>query len=148
MISLHCLMRYLLGSFQDNDNGLHLTQADSISFMGYLSTYAHNKNLSIGLKNAGAIVSAVLPAVQFSVNEQCVQYSECTTYSPFIDAGKPVFHIEYPSQAKSDSGSCKSEGGGSSDSGFSTVLKNMTLDGWVGFCNGTTATTPMNSTSS
>ena len=52
--------------------------------------------MTFGLKNAGAIITAVLPVVDFSVNEQCVQYNECATFQPFIAAGKPVFHIEYP----------------------------------------------------
>ena len=64
--------------------------------MNYLSTQAHASNLSIGLKNAKDLIANVLPEVQFSVNEQCVQYSECPAFAPFIGSGKPVFHIEYP----------------------------------------------------
>jgi hypothetical protein len=109
--------------------------------------------MTLGLKNAGAIVTAVLPVVDFSVNEQCAQYNECATFQPFIAAGKPVFHIEYPAGdgdlqssvlASGFSGDTKKKfcGMGSDDGkleamqGFSTVLKKMSLDGWVEYCDG------------
>jgi hypothetical protein len=86
----------------------------------------------------------VLPIVHFSVNEQCVQYSECDTFRPFIEAGKPVFHIEYPDgagkrQLKADTVSkiCEDE----DRSGFSTVLKKMEVDGWVEYCDGSVQST-------
>jgi hypothetical protein len=114
--------------------------------MQYLSSVARPLNLTMGLKNARSIISAVLPLVEFSVNEQCAQYGECESFHPFIDAGKPVFHIEYPggdgdlAQSIESSGfsedtknkSCSSEG----SEGFSTVLKKMALDGWVQYCDG------------
>ena len=53
-----------------NDNGLDLTQQDSIDFIQFLAGHARNLSLAIGLKNAGDIVQNVLPVVQFSVNEQ------------------------------------------------------------------------------
>ena len=31
----------------------------------------------------------------FAVNEQCAQYGECADLTPFIEAGKAVFHVEY-----------------------------------------------------
>lgn len=137
----------------DNDNGLGLTQDDSIEYIKFLSNEARSRNLTIGLKNAGAIISKVLPVVQFSVNEQCVKYSECTNYAPFVAAGKPVFHIEYP-DGDSDSTPklststsakyCSDSGDGDGAERFSTVLKKMDLDGWVEYCNRATATTQLN----
>ena len=121
-----------------------MTPNDSINFLRFLSGQAQNLSLAIGLKNSGTIVPYVLPAMQWEVNEQCVQHSECTTFDPFINAGKPVFHIEYPDQAKSMSSTtlCGNSGPANGTDGFSTVLKNYKLDGWVQYCNGTTATTP------
>ena len=34
----------------------------------------------------------------FSINEQCFQYNECDLLLPFIQAGKPVLHAEYPGE--------------------------------------------------
>ncbi|KAF1914213.1 glycoside hydrolase superfamily [Ampelomyces quisqualis] len=130
----------------ENDNGVGLTINDSIEYIRYLSMVTSPLNLTLGLKNAKGIISAVLPLVSFSVNEQCAQYNECNDFQPFIAAGKPVFHIEYPggegdiSQQIQTYGfgedtkkkTCTSEG----SNGFSTVLKKMNLDGWVEYCNG------------
>lgn len=134
----------------DNDNGLGLTEDDSVDYVEFLSQEAQARNLSMGLKNAGAIIKRVLPLVHFSVNEQCHQYSECTTYTPFVDAGKPVFNIEYPDGAPKVSVSsrnkyCSTSGDGEGATKFSTVIKKMDLDGWVEFCNGTTDTTALSS---
>jgi Glycoside-hydrolase family GH114 len=140
----HDLVLSLTADPQNNDNGLGLTTTDSINFLTFLSSKAAAAGLSIGLKNAGEIVSKVLPVVQFSVNEQCVQYSECSTFAPFVSAGKPVFHIEYPSETNSATAAqfCGTSGKAAGASGFSTVIKNLNLDGWVKYCDGTTATTP------
>lgn len=73
--------------------------------------------------------------VQWEVNEQCVQYHECNLFQPFIAAGKPVFHIEYPKAAPDVSVSAKdSDCGGENTNGFSTVLKEVDLGDWVELC--------------
>lgn len=103
--------------------------------------------MSIGLKNAGDIIPKVIDFIDFSVNEQCAEFSECDKFSPFIKAGKPVFHIEYPSGApKIDAARaaalCSSSGIGAGSAGFSTVLKKLELDGFVQYCDGKQYTTP------
>jgi protein-tyrosine phosphatase len=94
-------------------------------------------NLAIGLKNAGDIVPNVLSVIQYSVNEQCVQYSECETFHPLIAVGKPVFHIEYPDSCPSNlvSALCQTTGAAAGSEDFSTVLKNMDLDATVQYCS-------------
>jgi len=133
----------------DNKNGLGLTKADTVNFLSFLVSKAQSLGLAIGLKNAGAVIPSVLPAMQFLVNEQCVQYSDCPTFSAFINASKPVFHIEYPSEVKPDfvANFCKDNGPAQGTHGFSTVIKNMNLDGWVSYCDGNTATTPTSQSS-
>jgi hypothetical protein len=106
--------------------------------------------MAMGLKNAGDIIPKVLNITSFSVNEQCAQYSECETFAPFIKAGKPVFHIEYPNGApKIDTSRaadlCSHQGIGAGSENFSTVLKKMDLDGFVQYCNGKQYNTPLNS---
>ncbi|KAI7570547.1 hypothetical protein KC343_g4567 [Hortaea werneckii] len=131
-----------------NENGLGLSEQDSIDFLQFLSNEARNYTLAIGLKNAGSIIPDVLDMMSFSVNEQCVQYSECETFAPFVKAGKPVFHIEYPSDESLNNVAksavedlCSGDGSASGSTDFSTVIKNMNLNGWVEYCNGTTADT-------
>ena len=112
--------------------------------MVFLSSTAQGYNLSIGLKNALDILPTLSGEVQFAVNEQCVQYDECSSLAPITQAGKPVFHIEYVSgdMQGTDTASGSAVRKACSDSDLSTVLKNQNLDGWVEYCNGYTATTP------
>lgn len=106
--------------------------------------------MSTGLKNAGDIIPEVLDSVHFSVNEQCVEYSECETFAAFVEDDKPVFHIEYPDDAPDVSTSnvreiCSHRGKSAGAEGFSTVIKKMNLDGWVEYCDGEKATTAIES---
>lgn len=131
-----------------NDNGLNLTQQDSIDFLQFLYGVASPYHMAIGLKNAGDIIPQVLDFINFSVNEQCAENSECTTFEPFIKAGKPVFHIEYPQGAPTIDPSraadlCSHSGIGAGSTNFSTVLKKMNLDGFVQYCDGKQYNTPM-----
>jgi hypothetical protein len=89
--------------------------------------------MSIGIKNAMDILDSVQNDVQFAVNEECIANSECDVYNDFIRSGKPVYHIEYGS-AYQASRFC-------SNSYLNTVVKNMDLDGWVHYCDGSEWTT-------
>ncbi|KAH7409077.1 glycoside hydrolase superfamily [Cadophora sp. MPI-SDFR-AT-0126] len=118
-----------------NANGVGLTSADGIDYLNFLADTAHAKGLSIGLKNAGDLVGEVLDKMQFHVNEQCIEYDECELFKPFIDAGKPVFHIEYPEAAPSISANVKSEKcAAATTMSFSTVLKTEALNAWIDTC--------------
>ncbi|KAK5069128.1 hypothetical protein LTR64_008464 [Lithohypha guttulata] len=123
----------------NNDNGLDLTQADAIDYSQFLADEAHQRGLSIGLKNALEIVPEVVDTMQWSVNEQCVEYNECNALSPFIQQNKPVFHVEYPKGDVNDDRSvsmdarakaCEALG----ESNFSTIIKNTDLDEWIETC--------------
>jgi endo-alpha-1,4-polygalactosaminidase (GH114 family) len=119
----------------DNTNGLGLTTADAVDYLTFLAIGAHSLNMSLGLKNGGTIVNATIDMMQWEVNEQCVEYTECALFQPFIAAGKPVFHIEYPKDAPSISTTQKTSiCGDKSAAGFSTVLKDLDLDNWIETC--------------
>lgn len=134
---------------QNNDNGLDLTQEDTIDFVQFLANVTSSHGLAIGLKNAGEVLANLTSVVHFSVNEQCVEYKECESFAPMVEAGKAVFHIEYPHGAPGDiSGktathSCSRSGDGRGSDGFSSLLKGIKLDGWVEFCDRSTANTTM-----
>jgi hypothetical protein len=127
-------------AYGNGNGGFNLKQSDSVDFMNWLSGEAHNRGLAIGLKNAGAIIDRVLPNMQWAVNEQCAEWDECGDFMPFVDAGKPVFHIEYPKgeetnnevmvRGRKKEEACDPDGARR----FSTVIKNMNLDHWVQLC--------------
>lgn len=116
--------------------------------MKFLHKEAASHNMSIGLKNAGDIIDDVISFVDFSVNEQCVKYKECKTFSKFIKAGKPVFNIEYPDDApkitKEEADNiCSRKGDSEGAEDFTTVMKTMDLDGFVRYCDGKEYTTQL-----
>ena len=111
--------------------------------MRFLADEAESYKMAIGLKNAGDIIPDVIDFIDFSVNEQCIEYSECETFAAFIEANKPVFNIEYPDGAPKISSStrdeiCSQKGKAKGTEGFSTVIKKLNLDGWVEYCDGKT----------
>lgn len=96
----------------DNGNGLGLTANDAVDYVTFLANAAHARNMAVGLKNAASIVSRLVNKVDYSVQEQCVQYEDCADFRPFIQQNKPVFHVEY-----SGGGVSKREARKQSDSG-------------------------------
>jgi hypothetical protein len=81
-----------------NSTGFPLTGANQITFNKWLASEAHKRGLSIGLKNDIDQVVALQPYFDWALNEQCFQYNECDTLTPFITAGKAVFTVEYSLQ--------------------------------------------------
>ncbi len=104
----------------DNDNGLGLTAKDALDYNRFLATESHARGLSIGLKNSLSLASMLVSSFDWALNEECLQYDECDSLEPFIEAGKAVFHCEY---GKSANGIC-----GAAPEGFSTIVKNLDLD--------------------
>jgi endo-alpha-1,4-polygalactosaminidase (GH114 family) len=115
-----------------------------------MASYAASLGMATGLKNAQEILSEVTEIVQFAVNEQCSASSGCTEYDSFLATGKPVFHIEYvddngkSGQGKSSKVKRADLTTACADSQLSTVVKYMALDGWVEYCDGSSASTAIN----
>ena len=78
-----------------NKTGFDLTSDDQLTFNRLIANEAHARNLSVGLKNNVEQVKELVDYYDFSVNEQCFEYSECQYLTPFIDKGKPVLNVEY-----------------------------------------------------
>lgn len=114
-------------------SGFPLTAGNNAEYLNYLATYAHTADLAIGLKNAPELINATIDNLDWAVSESCTKYNECGEFQPFIQAGKPVFHVEY-----TDSGanatllqeSCAASG----THGFSTLIKRVALDAWSMSC--------------
>jgi hypothetical protein len=106
-----------------NDSGFPLTYADQITFNRWVATEAHARGLGVGLKNDLAQISDLLSAFDWALNEQCFEYTECDLLLPFIQAGKPVFGIEYQ-------GSPQDFCPQANALNFDTLKKNLELDAW------------------
>jgi len=112
-----------------NPSGFPLTAADQLDFNRFLATAAHQRDLSVGLKNDVEQAAALEPDFDWSLDEECVLYDECDGLAPFTGAGKAVFHVEYGAASKADT-VCPVTG----PLGFSTVIKHLALDAWRVAC--------------
>jgi hypothetical protein len=78
-----------------NDPGFSFTRADQLAYNKAIAGIVHSFGMSVALKNDGDDVNALVPFFDFAIVEQCVQYKECSAYSPFVAAGKSVLVSEY-----------------------------------------------------
>jgi len=83
------------------NTGFPLTAADQISFNTFVAEQAHAVGLSVGLKNDIDQSATLQPYFDWALNEQCNQYSECSSLNNFISAGKAVFNCEYSGSSSS-----------------------------------------------
>ncbi|HEV8563312.1 MAG TPA: endo alpha-1,4 polygalactosaminidase [Actinomycetota bacterium] len=78
-----------------NNTGFPLDGHDQLHYNIFLANQAHARDLSAVLKNDLGQVEELLPYFDFALTEQCFQYDECDKLTPFVDAGKAVFGVEY-----------------------------------------------------
>jgi hypothetical protein len=72
-----------------------LTYDHQLTFNRWLAAAAHERGMSIALKNDLEQVVDLVDDFDFAINEQCVAYSECDLLRPFTTRGKAVLHVEY-----------------------------------------------------
>ncbi len=85
-----------------NNSGFDLTAADQLAYNRRIANAAHERGLTVALKNDLDQVLDLLDYFDLSVNEQCHEFDECSLLDPFVAAGKPVFNAEYDSRFVSD----------------------------------------------
>ena len=78
-----------------NASGFSLTPDDQLAYNRAIAELAHERGLSVGLKNDLDQVQQLAVDFDFAVNEECFRYGECDRYRPFTEAGKAVLHVEY-----------------------------------------------------
>ncbi|KAL1844003.1 hypothetical protein VTJ49DRAFT_6407 [Mycothermus thermophilus] len=144
----------------DNGTGWSLSEDDYVAFVTELAEHAHGlttlqgNTMLIGQKNAPELIGRVKDVLDFAVLEDCrtindeEDYEFCTDFKEaYIDEGKPVFSIEYPSTI-GENGECWATGASEDEynvaceegaAGFSTVLKIQgegELNGCTQYCDG------------
>lgn len=103
-----------------NTSGFPLTANDQLAYNRWLAGVAHARGLAVGLKNDLNQVADLVGDFDFAVNEQCVFYQECQLLTPFIDANKPVFGIEYAGKKRKICAEANQRN-------FDTLLKRLNL---------------------
>jgi hypothetical protein len=110
-----------------NDTGFPLTGQDQLNYNIWLSEQAHARGLSIGLKNDLDQIGALLPYFDWALNEECFTYTECDLLTPFVQANKAVFGVEYELES---SQFCPQ----ANALNFDFLKKNWGLDAWRESC--------------
>ena len=87
---------------QVHDTSFEVTGDEQKRFIRILANEAHERNLSVALKNSIANLPEVVEWFDLAINESCFRYDECDRYFPMTDAGKPVFHVEYGEALEND----------------------------------------------
>jgi hypothetical protein len=78
-----------------NASGFPLGAADQRAYNLWLAGQAHQRGLSVGLKNDLDQVPDLVGSFDWALNEQCFEYEECELLELFIQANKAVFEVEY-----------------------------------------------------
>jgi hypothetical protein len=106
-----------------NDTGFPLTAADQLAYDRWLATSAHQRGLSVGLKNDLDQIPDLLPVFDWALDEQCWEFSECGALAPFVAHGRAVFGVEYTGDPAVFCPPLDALG-------YSWLKKNLQLDAW------------------
>jgi hypothetical protein len=112
------------------DTGFPLTAEDQLAFNRAIADAAHRTGLAVGLKNDPEQVAALVDDFDFAVVEECASNDECDAYAPFVEAGKPVFLVEYALDHDEVCAAAR-------EHGFSAITKDLDLEAPVRGCDGT-----------
>lgn len=110
-----------------NNSGFSISYAQQLAYNKMIADEAHKRGMSIGLKNDLLQIKDLADTYDFAINEQCLEYSECSYMKPFIDRQKAVFAISY-------SGSQSSVCSQSNPLDFDMLIKNLSLDSYRVTC--------------
>ena len=78
-----------------NRTGFPLTANQQLAFDEWLARQAHLLGLAVFEKNDPEQARRLEPYFDGVLDEQCNQYSECGSFRPYIESGKPVLNAEY-----------------------------------------------------
>ncbi len=77
------------------NTGFFITYGDQLAFNRFLADSAHALGLAIALHNTTQQINDLVGWFDFVIAEGCLEAGDCLLYTPFLELGKPVFHIEY-----------------------------------------------------
>jgi hypothetical protein len=114
-----------------NKTGFPLTYQDQLDYNIFLANAAHERGLSVALKNDIEQIVDLEPHFDWALNEQCFQYRECDWPNGgllnFINAGKAVMNVEYKLRTNKF---CPQANAWN----FNSMKKNLDLDAWMEPC--------------
>ena len=115
-----------MGMKRGSGNTIVLGHTNGLTTRYYhLSRYA--RGLSVALKNDGDQAGDLVGDFDFSINEQCIEYGECSQLTPFIAANKAVFNCEYNTSLATMCAQATTRS-------LSSIKKRLDLGAWVQTC--------------
>ena len=82
-----------------SDPGFAVTVADEGSWYREVATQAHQRELSVGMKDGNTIpglIDDLAPDFDWMLVRRCAEYQDCDTTRPFINLAKAVLAIDFP----------------------------------------------------
>ena len=83
-----------------NDSGFPITKAQNNAYNIAIANMIHSFGLSAGLKGNTTEAKDLVTYFDWSLNEECWQYSECSNMNVFLSANKAVWNVEYSTTPK------------------------------------------------
>ena len=115
-----------------NDTGFPLTYEDQLNYNIWIANEAHQRGLSIGLKNDPDQVEDLLPFFDWALTEDCFAEGWCDQLLPFVRSGRAVFAAEYTDAGMTLDQFCPD----AKAMDFSAILKNRDLGVFREDCDG------------
>ncbi|CAM9913326.1 unnamed protein product [Ectocarpus sp. 12 AP-2014] len=108
--------------YLEENSGLNITASDQLTYNTWLAGQAHDRNLSVGLRNDWLQLDDLEPSFDWALSEDCLFQGECGAYEPnFVSAGKAVLDVEY---FQFDLAFCDNV----TASGLDIIIKDLSLD--------------------
>ena len=112
-----------------NNTGLGLSADDQLDYNRFIAAQAHQRGLSVALKNDLDQAVWLESFFDFALNEQCHEYDECDMLNIFIENAKPVLNAEYRQDYVDDPSQRNALCSDSIKKGFKTLVLPVELDG-------------------
>ena len=111
-----------------NHSGFILTPKDQLEYNRFIASEAHQRKLSVALKNDLDQVKSLVDDFDFAINEQCFEFNECDKLRPFIQHNKAVLNVEYKADYVSNPTARKALCEDARKREFSTLVMPLALD--------------------
>jgi hypothetical protein len=79
----------------ENSTGFSISTAQNNAFVEWVAQDVHAHGMAVFQKNYVDQSTTLQPYFDGAIDEQCNQYSECSSLQPYLTAGKPVLNAEY-----------------------------------------------------
>jgi hypothetical protein len=81
----------------ENSTGFAITSAQQLAYDTWIAQEVHSLGMAVFEKNDPDQAGQLEPYFDGVIDEQCNQYSACSSYQSYLRAGKPVLNAEYQS---------------------------------------------------